>query len=144
MLARLLLTCLGCILAIWGVGMPMVALFGTESVGHITHVRRQLGDRGEAVPNRYGYSIGYEFRLPDGSLAHGTTHRVGDYFSPKYLTKGRTVKVRHFSWLPAFSTIDWNWGAAIENLIVAAVGSLLAYLPWTKKPGTRKKRRPTH
>lgn len=97
MLARLLLTGLGFVLITWGVGTPMVALFGTESVGHITHVRRQLGDRGEAVPNRYGYSIAYEFRQPDGSLINGTTHRVGDYFSPKYLAVGRAVRVRYFS-----------------------------------------------
>ncbi len=52
MISRIFLTLLGSVLLLWGVGMPLVTGFGTEAAGTITHVRRQLGDRGEAIPNR--------------------------------------------------------------------------------------------
>lgn len=138
-IARCLLGALGISLMAWGIGMPIVALFGAEAQGQITQVRRQLGDRGEAIPNRYAYVISYEFRLPDGTLAVGVTHRTGDYFSPRWLTKGKVVQVRYLPGLPRISEVDWQWGAAVECLIVAAVGWLLVYLPWIKKIPTKPK-----
>lgn len=128
MIARFFLTLLGTVLLLWGVGMPLVAWFGAEAQGTITHVRRQLGDRGEAIPNRYSYAIAYEFRLPDGRAAHGNTYRVGDYFSPRNIAVGQAVRVRYlpgFSWV---SDIQSHWAASWEHFIVAAVGAGLMVL----------------
>ena len=130
----------------WGIGMPAVALFGAETSGRITEVRRQMGDRGEAIPNRYSYVITYEFRLPDGSRAEGITHRIGDYFSPKLIHKSQTVQVRYLPWLPRVSEVDWHWLGVVEYVIVAIVGGVLTFLPWVerylnKKPNQRSRRK---
>ena len=125
---RLFLGALGLLLLVWGLGMPMVAWLGAEAPGTITHVRRQLGDRGEAIPNRYSYSISYEFRLPDGSLVQGSTYRVGDYFSPGKLAKGSAVQVRYLPGFPFISEMQWHWAAAVEHGIVAAAGGVLLHL----------------
>lgn len=128
LIVRFFLGALGLMLLAWGLGMPMVAWLGAEAPGTITHVRRQLGDRGEAIPNRYAYAISYEFRLPDGSLAQGNTYRVGDYFSPGKLAKGSAVQVRYLPGFPFISEMQWHWAAVVEHGIVAAVGGLLLHL----------------
>lgn len=81
-MGRLLLVALGLVLMVWGIGTPLVVLTGVEAEGRVTVVRRQLGDRGEAFPNRYAYAIACEFRLSDGTLRTGTSQRIGDFFSP--------------------------------------------------------------
>lgn len=149
---RLFLGALGLLLLAWGLGMPMVAWLGAEAPGTITHVRRQLGDRGEAIPNRYSYAISYEFRLPDGRIAQGSTYRVGDYFSPGKLAKGSAVQVRYLPGLPVISEVQWHWAAAVEHGIVAAVGGVLLHLAARggadrnkrrrKKPGSVRSRTP--
>jgi hypothetical protein len=82
MKTRVFLLLLGAVLVLWGAGLPMVLWLGAEAPGTVTQVRRQLGDRGEAIPNRYTYTIAYEFRLPNGQMAQGHTQRVGDFFCP--------------------------------------------------------------
>ena len=150
MIARLALALLGMVLLLWGLGMPLVAWLGAEAPGTITHVRRQLGDRGESIPNRYSYTISYEFRLPDGRLAQGNTSRVGDYFSLRFLTQARSVQVRYVPGFPFISEVQWHWAAMVEHGIVAAVGGVLLYLaarggadrhrPRRKKPGPPRTR----
>lgn len=138
MIARLALALIGCLMVLWGVGMPLVAAFGSETSGQVTSIRRQLGDRGEAISNRYAYAIGYEFSLPDGTRVHGSTHRIGDYFSPKNIHKGQTVHVSYLQWLPLISDIDWQWFGAVEHLLVALVGGLLVYLQFKKSRLNRR------
>lgn len=143
MIARVFLTLLGAMLLLWGVGMPLVAWFGPEAQGTITHVRRQLGDRGEAIPNRYSYAIAYEFRLPDGSTAQGNTYRIGDYFSPRNMAVGRVVRVRYLPGLPWVSDIQTHWAASWEHFVVAVVGAVLIVLalraPADKGKSTRSR-----
>jgi hypothetical protein len=112
----------------WGIGAPLVALTGAEAQGRITHVRRQLGDRNEVIPNRYTFAIAYEFRLPDGTLRTGTTQRIGDFFSPGRLGVGSPVTIRYAPFAPGLSVMDWRLGSLIENILAAAVGAVLLWL----------------
>lgn len=138
---RVFLGALGLLLLTWGLGMPLVACLGAEAPGTITHVRRQLGDRGEAIPNRYSYAISYEFLLPDGRLAQGSTYRVGDYFSPGTLAKGSAVRVRYLPGFPLISEVQWHWAAVVEYGIVAAVGGVLLHLATRGDSGRKPTRR---
>lgn len=126
--ARALLSALGILLMIWGIGVPLVALTGAEAQGRITHVRRQLGDRNEAIPNRYAFAIAYEFRLPDGTLRTGTSQRIGDFFSPGRLGVGSPVTIRYAPFVPGLSVMDWGLGSLIENILAAVVGAVLLWL----------------
>lgn len=127
-IARAVLSALGILLMAWGIGSPLLALFGAEAEGRITHVRRQLGDRSESLPNRYAYAITYEFRLRDGTLRAGTSQRIGDFFSPGRLGVGSRVSVQYAPFAPGLSVMDWRIGSLIENTVVAAVGALLVWL----------------
>ncbi len=126
--ARALLSALGILLMIWGIGVPLVALTGAEAQGRITHVRRQLGDRNEVIPNRYAFAITYEFRLPDGTLRTGTSQRIGDFFSPGRLGVGSPVTIHYAPFAPRLSVMDWGLGSLIENILAAAVGAALLWL----------------
>ncbi len=126
--ARALLSALGILLMIWGIGVPLVALTGAEAQGRITYVRRQLGDRNEVIPNRYAFAITYEFRLPDGALRTGTTQRIGDFFSPGRLGVGSPVTIRYAPFAPGLSVMDWSLGSLVENILAAAVGAALLRL----------------
>jgi hypothetical protein len=123
-----LLSALGILLMAWGIAAPLVALAGAEAQGRITHVRRQLGDRNEVIPNRYAFAITYEFRLPDGALWTGTSQRIGDFFSPGRLGVGSPVTIRYAPFAPGLSVMDWTLGSFIENIFVAAVGAILLRL----------------
>ena len=138
MISRIFLTLLGSVLLLWGVGMPLVTGFGTEAAGTITHVRRQLGDRGEAIPNRYAFAIAYEFRLSDGRTAQGYTQRVGDYFSPRNLAVGQAVRVHYLPGFPWVSNIDSQGAANWEHFTIAAVGGGLVFLAM-RPAGTQRK-----
>lgn len=133
-IGRLLIRTLALALLTWGAGMPLLALLGSTTEGEITHVRRQLGDRGEAIPNRYTYTISYQFHHPDGRTISGHSQRVGDYFSPKDMRVGKKVEVRYLAAFPWISQIEWSWGALIEYLLVGATGAALLLLTRRKQP----------
>jgi len=137
LIGRVFLVALGALLLAWGAGESLIGLFGAEATGSVTSMRRQLGDRAEALPNRYAYSIGYAFRLPDGTRIEGTSQRIGDFFSPK-LGQGSLVRVRYVPLFPRLSVMEWGIGSLIEALIVAAVGVVLIRLGW--RPGRKVKR----
>lgn len=113
---------------LWGLGAPLVALAGKTAEGKVTEIRRQLGDRGEAIPNRYAYQIAYRFSLPDGSVVQGNKQQIGDYFSPSRFRVGQRIVVRYMPIFPWINVADWRWGQMIEHFIVAAVGAVLIYL----------------
>ena len=145
MIGRAFLVALGALFLVWGTVEPLIGLFGAEAVGSLTSVRRQLGDRGEVLPNRYAYAVGYAFHLPDGTRIEGTSQRIGDFFSP-HLGQGGLVKVRYAQAFPRLSVLEWGIGSLIENLIVAAVGVMLIRLgrrpePKAKRPVGRTGRR---
>jgi hypothetical protein len=132
LIGRIGVAALGLILLLWGIGVPLVALTGAEVEGRITHVRRQLGERNEVIPNRYAFAITYEFRLPDGTLRTGTSQRIGDFFSPGRLGVGSPVSIRYASFAPGLSVMDWRLGSLIENILAAAVGAALLWLQFKK------------
>ena len=136
MMGRVFLVALGALLFAWGAGEALIGLFGADAAGYLTSVRRQLGDRGEAFPNRYAYSVGYAFCLPDGTRIEGTSQHIGDFFAPR-LGEGGVVEVRYVPLVPQLSVLEWGIGSLIENLIVAAVGLVLIRLGW--RPVKREK-----
>lgn len=147
MKTRVFLLLLGAVLVLWGAGLPMVLWLGAEAPGTVTQVRRQLGDRGEAIPNRYTYTIAYEFRLPNGQMAQGHTQRVGDFFAPRDMAVGKPVRVRYLPGAPWLNEIPAvHWAAGLERAIVIVVGAGLVALafrqPKTMPGPGRRSRRP--
>lgn len=139
-IGRALLVLLAGAMFLWGLGAPLLALAGKTAEGRVTEIRRQLGDRGEAIPNRYAFQISYRFALPDGSVVQGSTQQIGDYFSPARFRVGQRVVIRYLPLFPWINVADWRWGQIFEHLIVAAVGVVLIYLVVFRNKGRASKR----
>jgi len=118
---RILITLLGIALIIYGVGMAMLGFVGTRAIAVITSIRRQGGERDEAVPGRYTYSIGYRFALPDGRIVDGSTTRIGGSVYVK-ATGTSTAPVRYFAFFPHFNALESHTTPCIGQLIVAIAG----------------------
>jgi len=123
---RILITLLGIALIIYGVGMAMLGFVGTRAIAVITSIRRQGGERDEAVPGRYTYSIGYRFALPDGRIVDGSTTRIGDSVYVK-ATGTSTAPVRYFAFFPYFNALESHTAPGIGQLIVAAAGVFIVF-----------------
>ena len=126
MAKRILITLLGMALIIYGVGMAMLGFVGTRATAVITSIRRQGGERDEAVPGRYTYSIGYRFALPDGRIVDGSTTRIGDSVYVK-ATGTSTAPVRYFAFFPYFNALESHTAPGIGQLIVAAAGVFIVF-----------------
>ena len=126
MAKRILITLLGIALIIYGVGMAMLGFVGTRATAVITSIRRQGGERDEAVPGRYTYSIGYRFALPDGRIVDGSTTRIGDSVYVK-ATGTSTAPVRYFAFFPYFNALESHTTPCIGQLIVAAAGVFIVF-----------------
>ena len=128
MLRRVLITLLGMALIIYGAGMAMLGFVGTRAIAVITSVRRQGGERDEAVPGRYTYSIGYRFALPDGRIINGSTTRISGSVYVK-ATGTSTAPVRYLTFFPYFNALESHTtpGTGIGLLIVAIAGAFIVF-----------------
>lgn len=135
--ARLLLGLLGAVLMAWGIGVPLLGLFGSEAPATVTHVRRLLAERNEALRNRFDYSVSYRFTLPDGRTVEGTTNMVGDYANAPGLRAAQPFRVRYAPFWPRLNTPSIQARPNLEHLIVTGVGWMLAFGLWR---GGRKRK----
>jgi hypothetical protein len=92
--------------------MPLLSVIGIRTQGEITVIHREGGERDEAVPNRYSYSVGYEFALDDGTIICGNTKVIGNAYSAGIskvgagpLSKGVSVHQRAGS---RYGVFHWN------------------------------------
>ena len=127
LIPRILITILGAVMILVGFNNIALEFFGEETSAVITSVRRVGGERNEAVPNRYTYSIGYEFTLPDGRKISGSTERIGDSV---YLKPGKSsfTRVRYYSFLPFINTLESETGLNLGSILQIFFGGLLCIL----------------
>lgn len=126
MVKKILITLLGIALIIYGMGMTMLGFVGTRTTAVITSIRRQGGERDDAVPGRYTYSIGYRFTLPDGRTIDGSTTKIGGSVYVK-ATGVSTAPVRYFAFFPHFNALESHSAPSIGPLIVAIAGVFIVF-----------------
>jgi hypothetical protein len=120
---RILLAVVGVMLMLYAAVFSLLPLIGERTAGEVTVVRRELGESGGPIPNRYPYSIGYEFRLPDGRTVGGTTKRIGNAYSAG-ISKG-PAGVGFLRGFPYFSALDTDAGPSLGKALMASVGGFL-------------------
>ena len=135
-LPRILISLLGAAMILMGISGILLGFFGESAPGVITNIRREGGERADAVPGRYTYNISYTFTLPDGREIDGMTKRIG---SAVYVKADGTsaVRIRYFPFFPYLSAIEHDTGLRGEQLVLILAGSLLIYL---MNRGTNKQR----
>ena len=74
-----------------------LGFIGEKDTAVITGIRRQGGERGEAVPNRYTYVVSYTFTLPGGEKIDGFTYNIGNAVYIKVSDSNiRMTPIRYF------------------------------------------------
>lgn len=135
---RLLLLSVGLLLLLYGLVMPLLPYIGQRTQGEITSIRRELGDRQDPMANRYSYSVGYEFALPDGKVVYGNTKVIGSSFSAG-LPKGK-AGVYYLPAFPYVNALERDTRPDMGKIAILAAGALLCLAAF-RKGGVRAWRR---
>lgn len=122
-LINLLLVFIGIVLLLYGAMMPLLSAIGIRTQGEITVIRREDGERDEAVPNRYSYSVGYEFALDDGTIICGNTKVIGNAYSAG-ISKG-VAPVRYLKVFPYINALEADTEFSIGTIILLVAGAFL-------------------
>jgi len=128
---RIVLGFVGLLLALYGTVIPLLPLVGARAVGEITVIRRELGDRQDPVANRYSYSVGYEFALPDGQIIPGNTKVIGSAVSAG-ISKGRNA-VFYLPALPSVNALERDTRFDLGKVAILAAGVFLCCAAVTRK-----------
>lgn len=129
---RLILGFVGLLLALYGFLMPMLGFIGERTTGEVTVVRRELGDRRDPKANRYSWSVGFEFTLPDGRIIGGNTKTIGDAQSSGIAMGPHPV--RYLADFPHLNALEKDTRLDAGNIIMFALGiglcTIAIRLPW--------------
>jgi hypothetical protein len=134
---RFFLLLMGLLLAGYAVLAPLLRVVGTRTMGVITDVRRQGGERDEIIRNRYDYGVGFHFFLPDGRRIEGATTVVGSAINAG-IAKGPAA-VRYLPTWPRVHILERHARFSLGHLILFGVGAFLTTLA-LKRPKIRKRR----
>ena len=117
------------ILIIYGLIHISLGIIGEKDTAIITNIRRQGGERNEAVPNRYTYSISYSFTLPDGKEIDGFTYKIGNAVYVKVSKSNVSiVPVRYLKAFPQINALESDAGIKLGNFIIIGAGIVLIKL----------------
>lgn len=121
-----------------------LGFIGGRDTALITGTRRQSGERNEAVPNRYTYSISYTFTTVDGQKIDGFTYKTD---SAVYIKnsgpKPAMIQVRYLKAIPYFNALESDAGLNAGNVVLALAGLLLLRFDKPRKRVHRLQRRGT-
>lgn len=124
---------------LFGLSRVILGIFGERDTAVITNIRRQGGQRNEAVPNRYTYVISYSFSLPDGKSIDGFTYRIGNAVYVKVSGSNTSiVSVRYLKAFPGLNALESDAGFKMGNIIMIGAGILMFMFT---KPKSRSKKR---
>jgi hypothetical protein len=128
------------ILIIYGLIHISLGIVGEKDTAIITNIRRQGGERNEAVPNRYTYSISYSFTLPDGKEIYGSTYKIGNAVYVKVSKSDMiNVPVRYFKAFPQINALESDAGIKLGSFIIIGAGIVLIKLIKPRKKGGQKR-----
>ena len=126
-LTRLFITLLGIAFISWGVSTIMLGIFGDKGTAIITNIRREGGERDEAIRGRYTYNISYTFTLPNGKNVHGNSKRVGDATYLKADGKSK-APVKYFSFFPYINVLEQDTNPDFGQLIFVGIGCFFIFI----------------
>ncbi len=134
--ARIGISLLGIMFIFWGLITVALGIVGEKGVAVITHIRREGGERNEAIRGRYTYCIAYRFSLPDGRRIEGWTKQIGDSVFLK--ATGKSIRpVRYFAAFPHINALEKDTQSYWGQAVIVGIGAFLIWVMNSKR--TRKK-----
>lgn len=128
---RFLIRLIGLVLILYSLYSVSIGLFGSETVGTITHIRRIMGERNESIPNRYTYSLGYQFYVSEHEYTGSSTIIA----SPIYIkvTDKNLIEIKYIKNAPFLNLLSREADINIGKFIMIGFGSFLIYIMKVKK-----------
>lgn len=112
---RLILGSVGVLFTLYSFLIFSLDWMGTSSEARLTSYRREYGERNEAIPNRYTYLYGYEFKV-DGKTYIGNGQLVAGPAHLK-LSGEETIRIKYLSCCPYLNHAEkaslFDWSALI-------------------------------
>lgn len=136
---KIFLIIIGIGLLLYGMMMPLLSVIGDRTLGAITVVRREGGERDEAIPNRYSYSVGYEFLLDNGTVISGNTKAIGNAYNAG-ISKGQ-ASIRYLKIFPHLNALESDTDPSIVHVILLAVGVSIIVINLRSRHGGNQQRR---
>ena len=136
---KIFLIIIGIVLSLYGTMMPLLYVIGEKTQGTITVVRREGGERDEAIPNRYSYSVGFEFLLDDGTVIYGNTKVIGNAYNAG-ISKGQ-ASICYLKIFPYLNALEADTTLSVEHVILIAVGVFIIIINLRNRPGGNRQRR---
>lgn len=124
---RIFISLIGAALILWAINLLALGVFGETSVATITSIRRQGGERDEAIPGRYTYQIGYTFTLPDGSKYDGYQTKIsGSVYVKADGTATRIVS--YYKSFPYINALEEDTNFNLGKVALIIVGGFLIFV----------------
>lgn len=130
-------------LILFGLVRISLGVVGEKDTAIVTNIRRVGGERNDAIPNRYNYSISYTFTLPNGKKVDGFTRKIGNSVYIKVSNSNTSmVPVRYLKAFPRVNAMESDTGIKLGNFILIGTGIVILKLikPRKKRVYRMKKR----
>lgn len=125
-LGLILIGVIGFLMVLASVVQLSLGMFGELTIGRVTEYRRVMGERNESIPNRYTYSLGYEYWVSDKSY-HGSSTVIGSSVFVKP-DGGQPIPIKYFSFLPSISAPINDTNLDVGKVVMVGLGSLLLWV----------------
>lgn len=134
---RIVISFIGILLIVFPIYHVTIGIIGETTVGTITSYRRILGERGEIIPNRYTYALGYEFTL-ENEAYFGNTTLIN---SPIYLKPdgNQLIEIRYLQNYPYLNALEFDTSINSGKFALMGFGILLIWVMNPKKKKSNKK-----
>ncbi len=134
-IVKLFVFLIGVAMICWGGLLIALGFVGETATARDVQVRRTGGDRGDSSPNRYSYSISYEFVTKAGNVQTGHSQGIGDSISVK--------TPKRICYLPAYPFLnapEGDCGVGGYSLIMVGIGGVVLW-SFTRKARSGAPRR---
>lgn len=125
-LGLILIGVIGFLMVLASVVQLSLGMFGELTIGRVTEYRRVMGERNESIPNRYTYSMGYEYWV-NKKTYHGSSTVIGSSVFVKP-DGGQPIPIKYFSFLPSISAPILDTHLDVGKVVMVGLGSLLLWV----------------
>lgn len=134
---RSVISLIGILLIMFPIYQVTIGILGETTIGTITSYRRILGERGEIIPNRYTYALGYAFSL-NNEPYFGSITLIN---SPIYLKPdgNQLIEIQYIQNYPYLNALEIDTSINIGKFVLMGFGILLIWVMNPKKTKSNKK-----
>ena len=122
-LLKIVVGLVGLMLVFWAAVLLGLGFAGETVAAQNVQTRRSGGERDDGAPNRYTYSVSYEFVTKAGDRVEGRTQLIGTSIGPGALPR----RVNYFASWPFLNAPEEQCGVGGHSLVLGGAGGLVLW-----------------